>query len=295
MKRLVSFVLSLVSILIASSAGAQVLGTFSWQMHPYCNVVTLTLTTTPSGYTIDGADNQCGAANQASAVGLASFNASGNVTLNFSIVLAPSARAVHVSAVVSPANGAGTWTDSVGNSGTFQFFGNVPGLPARPFPASGLPAGIITATELASNAITGTTVVNGSLTRVDLADAPRCVSAEAASVALTTGDMVVTQVTMVAPANSVILANATGYFYMIDGGTLDTARCSLSTNTSLDLTRMAYAREGTANSYYGLPFGLTRTFTVAGGSSTTVRLVCNRFSGSVMVESASLSALFVAQ
>ena len=245
MKRLVSFVLSLVSILIASSAGAQVLGTFSWQMHPYCNVVTLTLTTTPSGYTIDGADNQCGAANQASAVGLASFNASGNVTLNFSIVLAPSARAVHVSAVVSPAN-------SVGNSGTFQFFGNVPGLPARPFPASGLPAGIITATELASNAITGATVVNGSLTRVDLADAPRCVSVEAASVALTTGDMVVTQVTVVAPANGVILANASGYFYMIDGGTLDTARCSLSTNTSLDLSRMAYAREGTVNSYYGL-------------------------------------------
>ena len=39
---------------------------------------------------------------------------------------------VHVSASVSPANGEGTWSDSNGLSGTFDFFGNTAGLPPRP-------------------------------------------------------------------------------------------------------------------------------------------------------------------
>lgn len=138
---------------LATPASAQVLGSFPWQMQPYCNIVTLTLTTAPAGFTLDGTDDQCGATNKASAVGVASFNQSGNVTLNFTIVTAPAGKPVHVSAVVSPANGAGTWTDSVGNTGTFAFFSSTPGLPARPLPASGLPASIITTTEIAAGAV----------------------------------------------------------------------------------------------------------------------------------------------
>lgn len=145
--------LLLVASALPLTASAQVFGTFPWQMQPYCNVVTLTLTTTPAGFTLDGTDDQCGATNKASAVGVASFSATGNVTLNFSIVTAPAGKAVHVSAVVSPANGAGTWTDSVGNSGTFAFFGNVTGLPARPFPSSGLGASVITTVEIAAGAV----------------------------------------------------------------------------------------------------------------------------------------------
>ncbi len=94
-------------------------GTFSWQMLPYCHVVSLTLVNTPAGFTLQGTDDQCGAANKAGAFGIASFNASGNVTANFSIVTSPSGKAVHVSAIISPANGSSTWTDSAGNSGTF--------------------------------------------------------------------------------------------------------------------------------------------------------------------------------
>ncbi len=136
-----------------STASAQVFGTFPWQMQPYCNVVTLTLTITPAGFTLDGVDDQCGATNKGSAVGVASFNAAGLVTLNFTVVTAPAGKPLHVSALVSPANGDGTWTDSVGNGGTFKFFGNTPGLPARPFPASGLAAASVTAVEIASAAI----------------------------------------------------------------------------------------------------------------------------------------------
>lgn len=145
---------ALSGLVAPAAVSAQVLGTFPWQMQPYCNVVTLTLTTTPAGgWTLDGSDDQCGATNRASAVGVGVFNGGGNVTLNFSIVTAPSARPVHVSAVVSPATGSGTWTDSAGNAGTFAFFGATSGLPARPSPASGLPAGVITTTEIASGAV----------------------------------------------------------------------------------------------------------------------------------------------
>lgn len=114
-----------------ATAGAQVFGTFSWQMQPYCNVVTLTLSLSPAGFLVDGSDNQCGAVNKAGAVGVATFNASGNVTFTITIVAAPSGQAVHVSALVSPANGQGSWTDSTGNSGTFAFLANTGG-PPRP-------------------------------------------------------------------------------------------------------------------------------------------------------------------
>lgn len=121
----------------ATSASAQVFGTFSWQMQPYCNTVTLTLTSVTGNFTLDGSDDQCGAAKKASATGIGVFNPDGTVGLNFTILNSPSGKAVHVSANVSPANGQGTWTDDSGRSGTFAFFGNTAGLPTRPVATSG--------------------------------------------------------------------------------------------------------------------------------------------------------------
>ncbi len=144
----------------ACAAVAQpVLGPLSWQLQPFCNVVTLTLTSGPAGFALDGTDNLCGASNKASAVGVASPNTSGQYTLNFSVVTAPSARPVHVSAIVSPASGNGTWTDSLGHSGTFAFFGNASGLAARPVPVSGLPPASVTAAEIAPGSV-GTASIN---------------------------------------------------------------------------------------------------------------------------------------
>ena len=60
-------------LLTVTGASAQVFGTFSWQMQPYCNIVSLTLTQTPGGFTVDGSDNQCGAAKLAGAAGMALF------------------------------------------------------------------------------------------------------------------------------------------------------------------------------------------------------------------------------
>ena len=56
-----------------------------------------------------------------SAVGMASQNAGGNVTLSFSVVTTPNARPVHVVAVVNLSNGNGSWTDSGGSTGAMVF------------------------------------------------------------------------------------------------------------------------------------------------------------------------------
>ncbi len=119
-------------MLLPTAAGAQTFGTFTWQMQPYCNRVTLTLTHSPGGFAVSGFDDQCGAVRKGSAAGVAVFNADGSVGLNFTIVTPPAAQAVHVSATVSPASGQGTWSDDVGNGGSFAFGANDPGLPARP-------------------------------------------------------------------------------------------------------------------------------------------------------------------
>ena len=125
--------LTVVFVMLApASAGAQVFGTFTWQMQPYCNRVTLTLTNTAGGFTVSGVDDRCGAADKGSASGVAVFNADGTVGLNFTIVEPPAGQAVTVSARVSPTTGLGTWSDEVGNAGTFAFGANTPGLPVRP-------------------------------------------------------------------------------------------------------------------------------------------------------------------
>lgn len=165
----------LFTLLAATSASAQVFGTFSWQMQPYCNLVTLTITQIPGGYTVDGSDNQCGAGKLAGAAGMALLNPDGTVGLEFTIVTAPSGKAVHVSASISPATGSGPWTDSVGNTGTLALGAPSSGSP-RPLPASGLGAGVVTTTEIASGAVG---VANINVTQVQARVAGTCVAGQA--------------------------------------------------------------------------------------------------------------------
>lgn len=124
-------VLMLCGAVAPATAAAQVLGTFTWQMQPYCNRITVTLTGTPGGFVASGTDDQCGAPRSAAATGFVAFNADGTLGVSLAVV-APGAIATDVTAIVSPANGHGTWSDSAGNGGTFALGGAVPGLPPRP-------------------------------------------------------------------------------------------------------------------------------------------------------------------
>lgn len=176
--------LVLLVICAGRDAAAQtILGPVPWQMLPYCNVVTLTLTNTPAGFRLDGTEDQCGAVKKASVVGIASPNADGNFTMNFSIVT-PWAKAVHVSAVVSPATGHGTWLDSIGHGGTFAFFQIVAGLPVRPLPPSSVAPGTITQVELAGGSVGATEVL---ASQVQLRVSGACGAGSAISAVLTSG------------------------------------------------------------------------------------------------------------
>ncbi len=104
------------------SADAQPLGTFRWQLQPYCNVVTVAVTQNGGVYRLEGTDDQCGAGGaSASVIGTAFLNPSGSIGFGLNIVSAPGGAPGHVEATVSLPAASGTWRDSAGHAGTFVF------------------------------------------------------------------------------------------------------------------------------------------------------------------------------
>lgn len=139
----------------APPAAAQSLGTFRWQLQPYCNVLTVRVDEAGGVYRLDGFDDQCGAPERAPAVGVATINPDGSIGLGVHIVTAPEGRALSLDARLSPGDGQGTWRDSAGNSGRFALGAATGGAP-RPLPtvpAAAIAAGAITPAHLAPGLI----------------------------------------------------------------------------------------------------------------------------------------------
>ena len=131
--------------LLPAAVQAQSLGSFTWQLQPFCNKVTVTVTQNGAIYTLDGYDDQCGAAQRAPLVGLATPNPDGTIQLGLHIVTATGGRQVSVDARITLPGASGTWSDSAGNAGVLALGGNATGS-ARPAPpASGAWGGLIEA------------------------------------------------------------------------------------------------------------------------------------------------------
>ena len=122
----------------AAPAAAQPLGSFQWQLQPYCNVITLAVVQQGGQYQLDGTDNQCGPAQAASVRGMAFQNLNGTIGLGLTIVTAPGGTPVHVDATITFPGLNGTWRDSAGNTGNFIFGAGIPGGGPRPVPTAGL-------------------------------------------------------------------------------------------------------------------------------------------------------------
>lgn len=120
-------------LVIASNVAAQPLGTFRWQLQPFCNVVTLNVTQQGGIYTVDGFDDQCGAGTRGGITGTGVPNPNGTVGLNFTVVTSPGGGPVHVSGQLSLATLGGVWQDSSGHAGTLAFNQATSGA-ARPAP-----------------------------------------------------------------------------------------------------------------------------------------------------------------
>jgi len=125
------------------AAFAQSLGTFRWQLLPYCNVLTLTVTQNGGVYALDGFDDQCGAGVRASVTGTAFPNPAGTIGVGLNVVTAPGGTPLHLEVALSLSTISGPWRDSAGGSGTFAFNpSEVTGTP-RPSPQAAFPAGLI--------------------------------------------------------------------------------------------------------------------------------------------------------
>jgi hypothetical protein len=131
---------TLAALSVAAAAGAQPLGTFRWQLQPYCNVVTVVVTQVGGVYRVEGTDDQCGASSRASVIGTAFQNPNGSIGLGLNIVAAPGGTAAPVDATIGLATLSGTWRDGAGLSGTFAFTpGASTGGGPRPAAAGAIP------------------------------------------------------------------------------------------------------------------------------------------------------------
>lgn len=130
------------------------LGTFRWQLLPYCNVLTLTVVPQGGEFQVDGIDDQCGASRRASVTGRAFTNPDGSIGFGLSTVTTPGATGVHVDATIAIATLSGTWRDSLGQTGGFGFrTGAGTGGTPRPVAASGLPAGVVGGEAFAAGSV----------------------------------------------------------------------------------------------------------------------------------------------
>ena len=142
------------ALTLATAASAQPIGMFTWQLQPFCNVLTLNVTQTGSVYTLDGYDDQCGTATRASAAGLAFLNPDGTIGMGVAIVVSPGGAPVHVGAAITLPSGSGTWRDSSGHTGPLVFSpgpaAGSPRPPPTPVFVGGLSAGGGTITNIAA-------------------------------------------------------------------------------------------------------------------------------------------------
>jgi hypothetical protein len=160
-KRVAILSVMLGALLPGLPAAAQPLGSFRWQLQPYCNILTLAVVQQGGQYQLDGTDDQCGAAVKASVAGLAFQNPDGFIGFGLTIVTAPGGTPVHVDATIAIATLSGTWRDSVGNSGTFISTPGA-GVPGGPRPAGEVLTGHFSQRYVANS---GFMLVHGSYSR----------------------------------------------------------------------------------------------------------------------------------
>ena len=285
-------------------ATAQPVGTFRWQLQPFCNVLTLAVVQQGTQFQLTGTDDQCSAATQSSVVGLAFQNPNGAVGFGLTIVTSPGGVPVHVDATITLATLGGTWRDSAGNSGALVFTtGAGSGVP-RPVPSGGLAPGSVTSVQIAAvsvtgdkvapNALTGAHVADGSLTMADLANGPRAAFASGQQFfTLTTDAAVVRSVTVTAPAAGRVIASVSGVTGLLTDDQ-DFGRCGLTTGTRIDAGHLFFASDGSLpESVFYTPFAATRGFEVGPGP-ITVSLVCSLDVGFVQLSDTSLTAMYFA-
>lgn len=121
----------------ASPADAQTLGTYRWQLQPYCNVITVTVVQQGGQYLLDGTDDQCGATVKAGVRGVAFVNQNGAIGFALTIVQA-NGNHVPIAATIASGSLSGDWlADGGALFGPFVFTPGA-GVSGSTFPITSL-------------------------------------------------------------------------------------------------------------------------------------------------------------
>ena len=115
MRTISAFVLAaLVVVAAPTSAQAQVLGTYYWQLAPLGSVLNLTITQKGSLFIVEGFEAQCGGNNSLPLTGSAVIQANGTVMFGLTSIN-ENGRGLHTRAYFSAgSNFNGTWADNTG-------------------------------------------------------------------------------------------------------------------------------------------------------------------------------------
>lgn len=237
--RIVALAVIALTALMATPAAAQTIGTFRWQLLPYCNVVSITVIQAGSLFQLIGTDDVCGQGQMplhGSAVAAGS-----DVRMGFSIAI-PGGRTSQVTSTVSLGTLAGDWDDESANGGSFAFLAGAPtpGLTLRPIPGIGR--------TRATYRGDGSTFTNLGAGVINLGAA-----------------------TITVPVGGTLAANA--HVSMVGLDDIAMVDCALSLSTALDDT---FTQRATAADGHVASISTARHFSVIAGTHT-VRLLCRRF------------------
>lgn len=130
MKRITMTLIAAASMWLPVQASGQTIGTFRWQLNPFCNVLTLTVILQGSVYQLVGTDDGCSGGTPAPVTGTA-FQQGSGITMGLTAV-SSAGGARSVSASLNLTNFNGTWSEG-NDSGTLTF--------NPPLPATGQPLG----------------------------------------------------------------------------------------------------------------------------------------------------------
>ncbi|MEZ5418189.1 MAG: hypothetical protein R2708_12690 [Vicinamibacterales bacterium] len=242
-------------------AQGTILGTFRWQLQPYCNVITATVVQLGSIYQVNGTDDQCGAARAASVVGLA-FPESRRIDR-----LRPHDR--HDARRRPAAHGrqdlarpsAALWTDSAAQTGTFAFVpaGGTESSP-RPGPSTVILPGSVTTAELADGSVTTAKLAAGAVTSTQLANSA-VGNAQIATNAVTAAKIAPASIT-----SSKIAAGAlTAALQCVNSGvTVEDVNAGFTRNTTAPACPLGYTQTATncESSTWQMPFALQQRYSL---------------------------------
>ena len=120
MKRcLVLVTLLAATFAVAAPVNAQTIGTFRWNVAPFCSVLNMTVVQEGGVFTLTGFEEQCGDNPRLPVYGTAILQADGTITLGLTTIF-PGGDDLHTYATLS-SNFSGTWRDSAGSQGAFVF------------------------------------------------------------------------------------------------------------------------------------------------------------------------------